>query len=205
MNAQDTQINPLEGIGPRSMGYWKDRLGIFASVACAIHCAATPVLLGTLPALKFTEWMASPLFHQIAAAVCCGIVALAIWPAFVRFRDYRILSLSSIGLGLILSAAFFLPDNCCSQDLKEVQAVALHSESQHSDASCSEHGHEHEHIHDHGHGHESSPAASMQLAGIGAFQPWMTPLGGVLLIAAHGLNLGRRRKCESSACTGECS
>jgi len=123
----------------------------------------------------------------------------------VRFRDYRILSLSSIGLGLILSAAFFLPDNCCSQDLKEVQAVALHSESQHSDASCSEHGHEHEHIHDHGHGHESSPAASMQLAGIGAFQPWMTPLGGVLLIAAHGLNLGRRRKCESSACTGECS
>lgn len=201
MNAQDAQINPLEGIGPRSMGYWKDRLGIFASVACAIHCAATPVLLGTLPALKFTEWMASPLFHQIAAAVCCGIVALAIWPAFVRFRDYRILSLSSMGLGLILSAAFFLPDNCCSQDLKGVQTVALHPESQQSDAHCAEHGHTHEHEHEHG----SSPAASMQLAGIGAIQPWMTPLGGVLLIAAHGLNLSRRRKCESSACTGECS
>ena len=183
------------------MGYWKDRLGIFASVACAIHCAATPVLLGTLPALKFTEWMASPLFHQIAAAVCCGIVALAIWPAFVRFRDYRILSLSSMGLGLILSAAFFLPDNCCSQDLKGVQMVALHSESQQSDAHCAEHGHTHEHEHEHG----SSPAASMQLAGIGAIQPWMTPLGGVLLIAAHGLNLSRRRKCESSACSGECS
>lgn len=203
MNAQDAQINPLEGIGPRSMGYWKDRLGIFASVACAIHCAATPVLLGTLPALKFTEWMASPLFHQIAAAVCCGIVALAIWPAFVRFRDYRILSLSSMGLGLILSAAFFLPDNCCSQDLKGVQTVALHPESQQSDAHCAEHGHTHEHGHSHEHG--SSPAASMQLAGIGAIQPWMTPLGGVLLIAAHGLNLSRRRKCESSACTGECS
>ena len=205
MNAQDAQINPLEGIGPRSMGYWKDRLGIFASVACAIHCAATPVLLGTLPALKFTEWMASPLFHQIAAAVCCGIVALAIWPAFVRFRDYRILSLSSMGLGLILSAAFFLPDNCCSQDLKGVQTVALHPESQQSDAHCAEHGHTHEHGHSHEHEHGSSPAASMQLAGIGAIQPWMTPLGGVLLIAAHGLNLSRRRKCESSACSGECS
>lgn len=205
MNAQDAQINPLEGIGPRSMGYWKDRLGIFASVACAIHCAATPVLLGTLPALKFTEWMASPLFHQIAAAVCCGIVALAIWPAFVRFRDYRILSLSSMGLGLILSAAFFLPDNCCSQDLKGVQMVALHSESQQSDAHCAEHGHTHDHGHSHEHEHGSSPAASMQLAGIGAIQPWMTPLGGVLLIAAHGLNLSRRRKCESSACSGECS
>ncbi|MFM8572020.1 MAG: MerC domain-containing protein, partial [Pirellula sp.] len=32
------------------MQNWKDRLGIFTSVACAIHCAATPVLLATLPA-----------------------------------------------------------------------------------------------------------------------------------------------------------
>ena len=119
------------------MENWKDRLGIFASVACAIHCAATPVLLATLPALKFTEWMASPWFHKVAAGVCCGIVALAIWPAFLRFRDYRILSLSTLGLGLILSAAFYLPDSCCTQGLPAGEASALH-----------EHEHEHEHEHD---------------------------------------------------------
>jgi hypothetical protein len=44
----------------------------------------------------------------------------------------------------------------------------------------------------------------MQLAGIGSFQPWMTPLGGVFLMFAHGLNLRlhhRGRKCTSAGCS----
>ena len=207
------------------MGNWKDRLGIFASATCAVHCAATPVLLATLPALKFTEWMASPLFHQLAAVACCSIVAVAIWPSFVKFRDYRILSLSSLGLGLILSAAFVLPDECCSKGLPSGQSLALVSDASVSETGdsadcCSEscckkevqvalkheheHGHEHghEHEHEHEHGHGQSP--TMQLAGIGSFQPWMTPLGGVFLMFAHGLNLRlnlRGRKCASAGCS----
>jgi len=223
MNAKHLQESPQVQIGSGSMENWKDRLGIFASAACAVHCAATPILLATLPALKFTEFMASPLFHQIAAAICCGIVAIAIWPAFLRFRDYRVLSLSSLGLGLILSAAFVLPDQCCSHELSGVQTVAL-PQAQGTASCCSSsecskdahtlaneakvHSHSHEHSHDHsheGHAHhdhqeEVAAGASMHLAGIGAIQPWMTPLGGFLLIAAHGLNL-RRRTCQSSGCT----
>ncbi len=154
------------------MENWKDRLGIFASVTCAIHCAATPVLLATLPALKFTEWMASPMFHKVAAGVCCSIVAMAIWPAFLKFRDYRILSLSSLGLGLILGAAFFLPETCCTQDLQGIQTVAFQDHDH-------EHGHDHHHDHQHSHQHISNTeSASMQLAGISSLQPWMTPLGG---------------------------
>ena len=218
------------------MGNWKDRLGIFASATCAVHCAATPVLLATLPALKFTEWMASPLFHQLAAVACCSIVAVAIWPSFVKFRDYRILSLSSLGLGLILSAAFVLPDECCSKGLPSGQSLALASAASVSETGdsadcCSEscckkevqvalkHGHEHEHEHEHGHGHDAhghghdahghghdahGQSPTMQLAGIGSFQPWMTPLGGVFLMFAHGLNLRlnlRGRKCASAGCS----
>ncbi|MCY3006456.1 MAG: MerC domain-containing protein [Planctomycetota bacterium] len=206
------------------MGNWKDRLGIFASAACAVHCAATPVLLATLPALKFTEWMASPVFHQLAAVACCGIVAVAIWPSFLKFRDYRILSLSSLGLGLILSAAFVLPDECCSKGLPSGQPIALFPDasvsltSESADccsegcckkevqvASKHEHEHGHEHGHDaHGHGHDAhGQSPTMQLAGIGSFQPWMTPLGGVFLMFAHGLNLRlnlRGRKCTSAGC-----
>lgn len=200
------------------MGNWKDRLGIFASATCAVHCAATPVLLATLPALKFTEWMASPLFHQLAAVACCSIVAVAIWPSFVKFRDYRILSLSSLGLGLILSAAFVLPDECCSKGLPSGQSLALASAASVSETGdsadcCSEScckkevqvalKHEHEHGHEHEHdAHGQSP--TMQLAGIGSFQPWMTPLGGVFLMFAHGLNLRlnlRGRKCASAGCS----
>lgn len=206
------------------MGNWKDRLGIFTSATCAVHCAATPVLLATLPALKFTEWMASPLFHQLAAVACCSIVAVAIWPSFVKFRDYRILSLSSLGLGLILSAAFVLPDECCSKELPSGQSLALASDSSVSETGdsadcCSESccknevqvalKHEHEHGHDaHGHdAHENNAhgqSPTMQLAGIGSFQPWMTPLGGVFLMVAHGLNLRlnlRGRKCASAGCS----
>ena len=211
------------------MGNWKDRLGIFASATCAVHCAATPVLLATLPALKFTEWMASPLFHQLAAVACCSIVAVAIWPSFLKFRDYRILSLSSLGLGLILSAAFVLPDECCSKELPSGQSLALVSDSHVSKTSesadcCSEscckkevqvalkqehdhthaHDHEHAHDHDHSHGHAHGQSPTMQLAGIGSIQPWMTPLGGVFLMFAHGLNLRlnlRGRKCTSAGCS----
>ena len=192
----------LQRIGPRSMENWKDRLGIFASVTCAIHCAATPVLLATLPALKFTEWMARPMFHKVAAGVCCSIVAMAIWPAFLKFRDYRILSLSSLGLGLILGAAFFLPETCCTQDLQGIQTVAFqHHDHEH------DHEHDHDHNHDHQHSHQhisNTESASMQMAGISSLQPWMTPLGGFFLIAAHGLNLSRRRKCNPSGCSRDC-
>lgn len=209
MNAQDSLELQHRRIGTGPMGSWKDRLGIFASAACAVHCAATPILLATLPALKLTEWMANPWFHKIAAGICCGIVALAIWPTFLRFRDYRILSLSSLGLGLILSAAFVLPDECCSQ---QIGASGAGSETC-CDQSCSEHPttasnssqkhsqeHEHEHGHAHDHEHQRVDAASLHLAGIGSIQPWMTPLGGIFLIAAHGLNIQRRRKCNALGC-----
>jgi hypothetical protein len=248
------------GIGPLKMEQWKDRLGIFASVACAVHCAATPVLLATLPALTFTEWMASPLFHQVIAVGCCALVASAIWPAFMKFRDYRILSLSSAGLGMILMAAFVLPDECCKQALpgqdvavagfsgaklisakrtpevasccsnesadtkacdghacqdacKETEVAsndhAGHNHAGHDHAAHDHAGHDHaahDHAaHDHaGHDHASHENASVvsSLAGI---QPWMTPIGGLLLIAAHGLNLRRRLQREVACCdAGDC-
>ena len=199
---------------------WKDRLGIFASLACAVHCAATPILLATLPALKLTAWMASPEFHQIAAVVCCGFVALAIWPAVARFGDMRLLSLSTAGLALILGAAFLFPENCCSS------ANTVACEHEH----CDDHGHaNHDHAkHDHpkhsenvqgdshdGHAHADAndPVKAREgvlvMAGVGNIQPWLTPLGGALLIAAHGLNLSRSRtardkRSHTSACSAGC-
>ncbi len=184
------------------LNHWKDRIGIVASVVCAIHCAATPILLACLPALTFTEWMASPRFHQIAAIVCVAMVSLAIWPAFRKFRDYRVLSLSTAGLGLLITAAFVLPDECCSHSLSSNAPADPHAGHDHS-------GHDHS-----GHSHASLPPASNQVSSgeshthlasvvspelVALIQPWMTPLGGLLLVVAHGLNL-RRRMCTNSRC-----
>ena len=179
----------------RSLNQWKDRLGIIASVTCAIHCAATPILLAFLPALKLTEWMASPRFHQIAAMVCVGMVSIAIWPAFKRFRDYRVLSLSTAGLGLLISAAFILPDQCCQHAVASTTASDPHA------------GHNHPTTHDHAsHDHAShdqestvSTASIVDPELLALVQPWMTPLGGLLLIVAHCLNL-HRLSCSSSRC-----
>ena len=176
----------------KNSNQWKDGLGIIASVTCAIHCAATPILLAFLPALKFTEWMASPIFHQTAAVVCASIVSLAIWPAFMRFRDYRVLTLSTTGLGLLISAAFFLPDECCSNSVASVSNSDVHAG----------HNHPTNVAHSHASLDQASTALTPSFASIellASVQPWMTPLGGLFLVLAHGLNL-RRRVCSGGRC-----
>ena len=179
----------------KNSNQWKDSLGIMASVACAIHCASTPILLAFLPALKFTEWMASPIFHQIAAVVCVSIVSLAIWPAFMRFRDYRVLSLSTAGLGLLIAAAFFLPDECCSHSLASVSSTDWHAG--HNDPTDVA-----QNLAAHDHASTTLTPSFVGLVILKRAQPWMTPLGGLLLILAHGLNL-RRRICSGGTC--ECN
>ena len=142
---------------------WKDRLGIFASAACAVHCAATPFLVAALPTLKLTEWMADPRFHQIAAVICCSLVAIAIVPTALRFRDLRLFSFASSGLGLILAAAFLVPDTCCSSSNCSIEGSGIlasshagsdhtHDGNSHDDHSHHDHGDDH-HAADHGHGH----------------------------------------------------
>jgi len=175
----------------RSLNQWKDRLGIIASVTCAIHCAATPILLAFLPALKLTEWMASPRFHQIAAVVCVGMVSIAIWPAFRRFRDYRVLALSTAGLGLLIAAAFFLPDECCTPAVAGSLSTDPHA------------GHNHPTTSGRSHDHAAATASTASMFNpelLATLQPWMTPIGGLMLVVAHCLNL-HRLSCTNSRCS----
>jgi hypothetical protein len=185
---------------------WKDRIGIAASALCAVHCAATPVLLACLPTLQFTEWMASPEFHQVAAIICVSLVSISIWPAFHRHRDYRVLGLSTTGLALILGAAFLLPDSCCSTESGSPR-IAFTSTNSHDHSGHDHSGHDHS-----GHDHTSGIASTLESAandiafsGMGTavfakVQPWMTPVGGLLLIAAHFLNLRRGFKVCQARC-----
>ena len=166
---------------------WKDMLGILASVACAVHCAATPLLLAFLPALKLTEWMASPWFHQVAAIVCVSLVSISIWPTFQRFKDYRVLSLSTAGLGLVIAAAFFLPDTCGTHILS----------TSHSQDGV---GHTHDAV-----SHDVLLGSIVSGPWFASIQPWITPLGGFLLVVAHSMNIRRRfTKCgKQCKCHGD--
>ena len=90
-----------------------DWLGVLCSFGCAVHCAAMPVLMATLPSLTSLQWLGDPLFHQIVAILCGVLVARAIVPGYRTHRDGRVVTLAGLGLGLLFTAAFILPDTCC--------------------------------------------------------------------------------------------
>ncbi len=91
-----------------------DWLGVLCSFGCAVHCAAMPVVVAMLPSLTSLQWLNDPLFHQIVAVLCGVLVARAIVPGYRAHRDGRVVTLAGLGLGLLFTAAFILPDTCCS-------------------------------------------------------------------------------------------
>ncbi len=91
-----------------------DWFGVLCSFGCAIHCAAMPLLIATLPSLTSIQWLADPLFHQVVAVLCGVLVVRAILPGFQVHRDQRVVALAGIGMALLFVAAFVLPDACCS-------------------------------------------------------------------------------------------
>jgi hypothetical protein len=209
---------------------YSDLLGIVCSVGCAIHCAATPVLLAVLPTMTSVRWLANPLFHQIVAVVC-GVLAMAAFlPGYLRHRAWKVPALAMVGMAWLLTAAFVLPDRCCQVALPEVEelhATASHlkgpirlvsvrheesadeglvvaSSSASSQCDCS-----HEHAWEHPHAGSGWVSVAELQAWIGqaaaqkviASQPWMSPLGGLFLVVAHVLNLrGTRRHGSPCGC-----
>ncbi len=92
-----------------------DVFGVVCSVGCAIHCAATPILLSALPSISSVQWLADPLFHQVVAVVCAVLVVRAILPGWRLHRSRSVAMFAISGVSLLFAAAFILPDKCCDQ------------------------------------------------------------------------------------------
>ncbi len=78
-----------------------DRLGIAASVTCAVHCAGLPLLLATLPSVG-GGWLVSErsTFALIGLAVAVCVLALSI--GFRAHGRWAPVALGAIGLGLLV-------------------------------------------------------------------------------------------------------
>ncbi len=87
---------------PRAM----DALGISASVLCAVHCAALPVLLAVFPSLPFASSCDDGTFHQVMAALVAGLGLTAFLSGYRRHRRLPLLLLASLGLAAIFVGAF---------------------------------------------------------------------------------------------------
>jgi len=80
-----------------------DRIGVAASVFCAIHCAATPLLLLFAPA--FGQLWAHPASHWIVALLVVPLAGVMVVHGFRRHRRISILAAGIAGMALVVAGA----------------------------------------------------------------------------------------------------
>ena len=163
-----------------------DVLGAALSLLCVVHCIAMPLVIAWLP-LAGLEWLAEGGFHRWAACGAVGIGVLSFLPGYLRHRRMIPPLLGGAGLLLLCSMAFAAPDACCgavpvksraADDAEEcLLACCVPAKSQPEQADSI-----------------LERIALRGLTGLG------TPLGGLLLMLAHGFNCRLARCCRSGVC-----
>lgn len=180
---------------------WGDWLGIGASIGCAIHCAAMPFVLAYLPALGL-GFLMDEAFHKWMVLVCLLIACTAFVPGIRKHGNWLPSAIGSFGLVFISFAAFGLAGECCpscptTPDATMATPATPESACQQCgpcdscqpavDPACC----------------DSLPAVASPTEKpnlLSTLAPWITPLGGLLLVSAHLLN--RRYGCLCGGCHG---
>lgn len=80
-----------------------DRVGIFLSSVCAVHCLVTPLLLLTLPVMG--EVFGSHWVHPLMAVTILPVGLYAFWSGYKHHKQAKVLSLGVVGLSMIAAAA----------------------------------------------------------------------------------------------------
>ena len=169
----------------------RDWLGVFASIVCAVHCAAMPFIISYLPALGLS-FLADALFHKVMVFVCFSIAIYAFIPGLKKHRKWAPVVMGSFGLMLISVAAFAVEEDCCAvlPDGTEVPACCV-DESEDDDLSVAEY----QVVSVEG----DDPTKIQDL--LSRFALWITPLGGVFLVLGHLLN--KRFGNDCNCCSTE--
>lgn len=183
---------------------WRDLVGIVASIGCAIHCAAMPFVISYLPALGLS-FLADESFHKWMALACFLIAIFAFIPGLRKHRNWFPVSIGAGGLALITFAAFGLAGECCPSCAEASSGTATDTLAMvgiSSDVDC-EHCEECSALDGTNGGaivsaSETAGEPKHQVSGFAGFAPWLTPIGGLLLVSAHLLN--RRFGCLCGCC-----
>ena len=171
---------------------WADWLGMCASIGCAIHCAAMPMVIAYLPALGLS-WLADEGFHQWMAAICFGLAALAFLPGWRKHRSLAPVLLGGIGVLMLSVAAYGLEEGCCpscveiEQQLAQVEVEEPDCQDPDCPACAKETLAE-----------PVEPSSAPTLAE--RFTPFITPLGGVFLVIGHVVNHRKTCRCQGDSC-----
>ena len=179
---------------------WSDLLGVIASIGCAIHCAAMPMVVSYLP-LFGLEFLADESFHRWMAVICFVIALAAFVPGWRKHRKLVPAAVGAFGLGVISATAFFSTDCCSScESLLFADRPVLEASDPNActESCCQQPDIESQNL------ATGSDATLSQTPGQflqAGFTLWLTPLGGFLLITGHLLN--HRSKCRCECCRSE--
>lgn len=185
-----------------SSGAWSDWVGVIASIGCAVHCAAMPFVIAYLPALGLS-FLADEAFHQWMAVGCFGIALAAFVPGFRQHGRFTPVVIAAFGLAMISVAAFGFTGECCpscagvspngtgsgvtsagAPTCTNTDCALCTAPSKNASATDSD-----------------PPRPDQALSGeqasswLTSAAPWLTPIGGIVLVSAHLLNRRHGRLC----------
>lgn len=106
-------------LASNTISHRADRIGVAASVLCAIHCALAPVFLLAMPA--FGRIWAHPASHALVALLIVPLAVLSIHRGYRTHRKHWVMASAAIGVLLVLVGAV-LP--ALSSEKLAVNAVA---------------------------------------------------------------------------------
>lgn len=192
MNTVQLSSQKPENARPATVtSHWRDSIGIIASVGCAIHCAAMPFVIAYLPAMGLS-FLADEAFHKWMALICFLIAIAAFVPGIRKHGNWIPISVASVGLIFITVAAFGLAGECCASCSPATPAAGeacVDCEQCESSVTAVTEPTITERI--------GGPKAGNDL--LATLAPWITPLGGVLLVSSHLMNRSCGNQC--SCCT----
>lgn len=84
-----------------------DKMGIAASLTCAVHCLATPILLLLLP-VAGAIW-AHPLAHWVLAALVLPLALVVVYRGYRHHRRHSAMAAAVLGASFII-AGLLLPE-----------------------------------------------------------------------------------------------
>jgi hypothetical protein len=90
-----------------------DRIGVIASVLCAVHCLLTPLLLVLTP--SFSRIWAHPASHWIVALIVVPIAAYMLFKGYRIHQRKWIIACGMVGITLILFGAVVPYTNLTTQ------------------------------------------------------------------------------------------
>jgi len=82
-----------------------DRLAIFLSGACLLHCLLATFFVALLPAISVLSLAQDELFHQILLVVIIPVSSLALVSGLTKHRSWSIIITGGLGLLTLLAAA----------------------------------------------------------------------------------------------------